>query len=122
MPGGKSLSFASPKESDQRKGAPAQPRIPENRACRVGGEELAPLMLYFKGQRGSNTFAADPPGKLAFRRGREGKNVNIRPVVTGWFVCLFGHGFDTRSHSLVRDESVIGKLVLTFLPLSPAES
>jgi len=45
--GGKSLSFASPKESDQRKGDPGHPRIPENRACRVGGKELAPLLLGF---------------------------------------------------------------------------
>ncbi|MHB1085847.1 MAG: hypothetical protein ACYCZA_13535 [Thiobacillus sp.] len=44
--GGKSLSFASPKESNQRKGAPAHPRNPENRVCRVGGKELAPLLIF----------------------------------------------------------------------------
>jgi hypothetical protein len=46
LPGGKSLSFASPKESNQRKGDPAHPRNPENRACQVGGKELAPLLLF----------------------------------------------------------------------------
>jgi hypothetical protein len=45
LPGGKLLSFASPKESSQRKGDPAHPRIPENRARRVGGKELGPLLL-----------------------------------------------------------------------------
>jgi hypothetical protein len=74
LPGGKSLSFASPKESNQRKGDPDIPalRVPENRACRVGGKELAPLYLYFEGERGSNTFAADPPDRLDFRRGCKG--------------------------------------------------
>ena len=43
--GSKLLSFASPKESNQRKGDPTYPRNPENRACRVGGKELAPLLL-----------------------------------------------------------------------------
>ncbi|MEW5967522.1 MAG: hypothetical protein AB1720_11125, partial [Pseudomonadota bacterium] len=51
-------------------------RVPENRACRVGGKELAPLYWYFEGERGSNSFAADPPGRLNFRRvcqGTKGK-------------------------------------------------
>jgi len=56
------------KESNPRKGDPAHPRIPENRTCRVGGKELAPLFLYFEGERGSDTFAADPPGRPDFRR------------------------------------------------------
>jgi hypothetical protein len=47
LPGGKSLSFVSPKESNPRKGDPDIPalRVPENRACRAGGKELAPLLL-----------------------------------------------------------------------------
>ncbi|MEQ1662643.1 MAG: hypothetical protein ABL877_08095 [Thiobacillus sp.] len=71
LPGGKLLSFASPKESSQRKGDPTDPRNPGNRACRVGGKELAPLLscLIDFCERGSNSFAADPPGRLDFRRG-----------------------------------------------------
>ena len=33
----------------------------------MGGKELAPLYLYFEGERGSNTFAADPPDALDLR-------------------------------------------------------
>jgi hypothetical protein len=40
----------------------------QSRTCRTGGEELAPLYLYFEGKRGSNIFAADPSGRLDFRR------------------------------------------------------
>jgi hypothetical protein len=47
--GGKLLSFVSPKESNPRKGDPAHPRNPENRACRAGGKELAPLLLFLIG-------------------------------------------------------------------------
>jgi hypothetical protein len=40
----------------------------QSRACRTGGKELAPLYLYFEGERGSNTFAANLPDRLNFRR------------------------------------------------------
>jgi hypothetical protein len=33
-------------------------RVPESPACRAGGEELAPLLFYFRCERGSDTFAA----------------------------------------------------------------
>jgi hypothetical protein len=45
LPGGKPLSFASPKESEQRKGDPDSPEFPQKRPSRTGGEELAPLVL-----------------------------------------------------------------------------
>ncbi|MGB9130460.1 MAG: hypothetical protein WCB97_12500, partial [Thiobacillus sp.] len=62
LPGGKSLSFASPKESNQRKGDPDRPEFPKIK--RVGwaaknSPRLVVCNFDFCG-RGSNTFAADP--------------------------------------------------------------
>ena len=68
--------LVSPRKVTKRR-RPRQPRIPENRACRVGGKELAPLYLHFEGERGSNTFAADPPGRHDFRRGCKGMKVKL---------------------------------------------
>ncbi|MHB8825030.1 MAG: hypothetical protein ACYC5T_09370, partial [Thiobacillus sp.] len=63
LPGGKLLSFASPKESNQRKGDPDSPEFPKIK--RVGwaaknSPRLGCFDFVFCG-RGSNTFAADPP-------------------------------------------------------------
>jgi hypothetical protein len=55
----------------------------------VGGKELAPLYLYFEGERGSNTFAADPPATLDLRRVCKGKKVKTRAVVTRCLWLLF---------------------------------
>jgi hypothetical protein len=81
----------------------------------VGGKELAPpsmfLILFFCG-RGSNTFAADPPAALDFRRVCKGKKVKTRTVMTGRFVYL-GELRSTRSGSR---RLLIVKLVLTFSP------
>ena len=60
--------LVSPRKVTKRR-RPRHPRNPENRACRVGGKELAPLLFVFRSERGSDTFAADPPGRLYFRRG-----------------------------------------------------
>ncbi|WP_296749395.1 hypothetical protein [Thiobacillus sp.] len=77
LPGGKSLSFASPKESNPRKGDPDIPEFPKIK--RVGwaaknSPRLAVFNLFFC-RRGSNTFAADPPATLDLRRGCKGKDV-----------------------------------------------
>jgi hypothetical protein len=77
LPGGKLLSFVSPKESNPMKRRPRHPRIPEDQARRVGGKDLAtPCCFDFVfGGRGSNTFAADPPDALDRRRVCKGKKV-----------------------------------------------
>jgi hypothetical protein len=51
----------------------------------VGGKELAPLLLCLFDfcERGSNTFAADPPDALDLRRACKGKNVKTSVVMTG---------------------------------------
>jgi hypothetical protein len=55
----------------------------------VGGKELAPLLLYFEGERGLDTFAADPPGRLDFRRVCKGRKVKTRAAMTGRLRLLF---------------------------------
>jgi hypothetical protein len=63
-------------------------RVPESRACRAGGEELAPLLFYFRSERGSNTFAAlFRPTDSGFG-GAEGEKVKTRLAMTGRIVCL----------------------------------
>ena len=122
LPGGKSLSFVSPKESNPRKGDPAHPRNPGNRACRAGGKELAPLCIY-QGQRGSDSFAADPPARLNSRRVYKGKKVKTRTVMTGRFMCLAGGEPNTMaSRRSARPRSrwwLYAKLVLLFVPSQP---
>jgi hypothetical protein len=89
LPGGKSLSFVSPKESNPRKGDPDIPEFPKiepaGRAAK-NSLRLTVFDLVFCG-RGSNTFAADPPGRLDFRRGCKGKKAKIRAVMTERFGC-----------------------------------
>jgi hypothetical protein len=62
----------------------------QSQARRVGGKELAPLLLGWFNfcERGSNTFAADPPDTLDLRRVCKGRKVKIRTVMTGRFVYL----------------------------------
>ena len=81
--------LVSPRKVTKRR-RPQQPRIPEDQARRVGGKELAPLLLrcFNFCERGSNTFAADPPDTLDLRRVCKGRNVKTRTVMTGRFVCL----------------------------------
>jgi hypothetical protein len=69
LPGGKSLSFVSPKESNPRKGDPDIPvlRVPENRACQVGGKELAPpccFNLFFVGGAQTPLPLIHPAGSI----------------------------------------------------------
>jgi hypothetical protein len=78
--GGKSLSFASPKESNQRKGAPDIPEFPKiKRGGWAAKNSPRPIVFnfVFRG-RGSNTFAADPPAALELRRVCKGKKVKTR--------------------------------------------
>jgi len=56
----------------------------------VGGKELAPLCSYFKDERGSDTFAAEPPGRPNFRRGCKGMKVKTSAAMTGSLRLLFG--------------------------------
>ena len=68
--------LACPRKVTKRR-RPRQPRIPEDQARRVGGKELAPLLLCLFDfcERGSNTFAADPPATLDLRRACKGRKV-----------------------------------------------
>jgi len=68
LPGGKLLSFVSPKESNQRKATPLIPATPEIEPAERAAKNSPRFVLYFEGERGSDTFAADPPGRLDFRR------------------------------------------------------
>jgi len=38
--------FVNATKKVTKENAPRHPRIPENRACQVGGKELAPLLLF----------------------------------------------------------------------------
>jgi hypothetical protein len=63
LPGGKSLSFASPKESDQRKGDPDIPEFPEIEPAGRAAKELAPpgcfgLLFCGRGIRFHTRFSA----------------------------------------------------------------
>jgi hypothetical protein len=63
--------FVNATKKVTKENAPRHPRNPVNRSCRVGGKELA-LLGYFDFcflKQCSNTFAADPPDRLDFRRG-----------------------------------------------------
>ena len=50
----------------------------------MGDKELAPLYTYFEGERGSDTFAADPPVRLDFQRDCTGSKSKLerRPRLT----------------------------------------
>jgi len=88
--GGKLLSFASPKESNPRKGDPNIPEFPKIKRAGWAAKNSPRLVVFyliFCG-RGSNTFAADPPDALDLRRVCKGKNVKTRAVMTGRFECL----------------------------------
>ena len=45
LPGGKLLSFASPKESNQRKGGPIIPEFPKSESAGRASKELGLLLL-----------------------------------------------------------------------------
>jgi hypothetical protein len=75
LPGGKSLSFVSPKESNPRKGDPDSPEFPKIKRVGWAAKNSPRLVVFyfvFCG-RGSNTFAADPPDALDLRRVCKGK-------------------------------------------------
>jgi hypothetical protein len=112
--GGKSLSFASPKESNQRKGAPDIPEFPKIKRVGWAAKNSPRLVIFnfvFCGC-GSNTFAVYPPAALDLRRVCKGKKVKTRVGMTGRFVYL-GELRSTRSGSR---RLLIVKLVLTFSP------
>jgi hypothetical protein len=87
----------------------------------VGGKELAPLYLVFEGERVSDTFAADPPGRLNFQRGCKGSKVKTSltmssrrepdRVLRSKAIVLGASSFKYTNHP------VITVLVLTFIPL-----
>jgi hypothetical protein len=87
----------------------------------VGGKELAPLYLYFQGERGSDTFAADPPGRLNFRRGCKGTKVKTSLTMSS----RREPDRALRSEAIASDafspkytnRPAITALVLTFFPL-----
>jgi hypothetical protein len=77
LPGGKSLSFVSPKESNPRKGDPDSPEFPKIKRVGWAAKNSPRLVVFdfvFCG-RGSNTFAADPPATLDLRRVCKGEKV-----------------------------------------------
>ena len=87
----------------------------------MGGKELAPLYLYFEGERGSDTFAADPPGRLNFRRGCKGSKVKIRLAMSSRLEpdrVLRSEAFTSgASPPKYTNRPVISALVFTFFPL-----
>ena len=91
LPGCKFL-FLSRQEKEPKEGDPDIPEFPKiepaGRAAK-NSPRLAVFYLVFCG-RGSNTFAADPPGRLDFRRVCEGMKVKTRAMMTGRMWLLFG--------------------------------
>jgi len=77
----------------------------QRRACRTGGERTRPALLFLKlvfCERSSNTFAADPPGRLGFRRGCKGEKVKTMSVMTGRFHACVVTLIRRNAHWLLR--------------------
>jgi hypothetical protein len=56
------------KKVTKEKATPLIPETPEIEPAGRAAKNSPRFYLYFEGERGSNTFAADPPGRLNFRR------------------------------------------------------
>jgi hypothetical protein len=80
----------SRQEKETKEGDPDIPEFPEieptGRAAK-NSPRLAVFNLVFCG-RSSNTFAANPPGRLNFRRGCKGKKIKTRTAMTQRFQML----------------------------------
>jgi len=89
--------FVSPKKVTKER-RPRQPRNPEAQARRTGGKELAPLLLGWFDfcERGSNTFAADPPDALDLRRGCKERKLKTR--VRWPDTCIYYFSFTHPAH------------------------
>jgi hypothetical protein len=75
----------SRQEKQPKEGDPDIPEFPKTEPAGRAAKNSLRLDVFdlvFCGQ-GSNTFAADPPVRLGFRRGCEGRKVKTRAVVTG---------------------------------------
>jgi hypothetical protein len=76
-------------ESNPRKDDPDIPEFPKIEPAGWAAKNSPRFNLYFEGERGSNTFAADPPGRLNFRRGCKEMEVKTRAAMTGRFRLPF---------------------------------
>jgi hypothetical protein len=117
LPGGKSLSFVSPKESNPRKGDPSIPEFPtiqpDERAAK-NSPRLAVFNLIFVGGAQTASPLIRPSGRIAggAARGQKSKPVSRLAAVANPIECFAG------PHSTkCAIRPVIAALVLTFFPL-----